>query len=130
MVVRHFPLDFHEFARDAAVAAECAAAQNRFEEFHDILFENQRKLGKTGWAELASNAGVVDTTRFKACLKTGDPAARVEADMALGEDLEVSGTPTIFVNGIHFTGRTKEALVKLVEHTLKPTRPWWRLGVE
>ena len=38
VVYRHFPLADHPHAMQAALASECAAAQGRFERFHDILF--------------------------------------------------------------------------------------------
>src|SRR4051794_10621383 len=42
---RHFPIEQrHPHALQAAEAAEAARAQGRFEQMHDLLFENQRAL--------------------------------------------------------------------------------------
>jgi protein-disulfide isomerase len=43
-VWKHFPLSFHAGARPAAIAAECARAQGRFWEFHDLVFARQSSL--------------------------------------------------------------------------------------
>jgi len=104
LVFKHFPLSFHAYARASAVAAECAHAQGRFWEFHDLLFAaaNRGTLFDGGFeADLAAQAtqAGLDVTAWQAC--RGDPAtdARVVADMALGGRVGVSGTPTFVVNG-------------------------------
>lgn len=38
LVFKHFPLSFHQYAKTAAVASECAAEQDKFWEMHDALF--------------------------------------------------------------------------------------------
>ncbi|MGA8891394.1 MAG: thioredoxin domain-containing protein [Anaeromyxobacteraceae bacterium] len=43
-VWKHFPLSFHAGARPTAIAAECARAQGRFWEFHDLVFARQSSL--------------------------------------------------------------------------------------
>ncbi len=46
VVYRHFPLtSIHPHAWRAAVAAECAGAQGKFEAFHDVLFDEQEAIG-------------------------------------------------------------------------------------
>ena len=47
VVYRHFPLParMHPFAQAAAIASECAAAQHKFVEYHDALFERQDSIG-------------------------------------------------------------------------------------
>ena len=45
IVWKHLPLSIHKEAAGAALAAEAAAKQGKFWEFHDVLFANQKKLG-------------------------------------------------------------------------------------
>lgn len=99
-----FPLtNIHPNAFLAARAGRCANEQERFWEYHDILFMRQ-----TQWAMLddpiepfagyAAEIGI-DEDMFEACLRSDRYAREVSANMALGEYLGVPGTPTLFVNG-------------------------------
>lgn len=101
---RHFPLPSHAHAVDAAVAVECAASQGRFKTFHDTLFASRRSIGRRPWTELASAAGVSDTTTFSACIQSAPPLRRVVDDKALGESIGVAGTPSFVFNGRLYRG--------------------------
>lgn len=105
VVYRHYPLDpIHPHARQAALASECAAAQGRFEAFHDILFGFQDEIGSRAWLEFAGSAGVQDLDGFEQCLAEGMYAERVEADMAAARELEIGGTPLVLINSLKFHG--------------------------
>lgn len=103
LVYRHFPLEMHEHAEEAARASEAAAAQGRFWEMHDLLFERQRE-----WAEArdvrslfngyAQTLGL-DLERFKRDMEGQEAAKRVASDKERGLSVQVSGTPTLFLNG-------------------------------
>jgi protein-disulfide isomerase len=95
----HFPLPMHRFAEPAARVAECAGDQGRFEAMYDVLFEQQDKFGLKPWSEFASEAGVEDNTAFEACIKRTDPIPHVADGKALGNQLDVQGTPTVMING-------------------------------
>lgn len=70
-VFRNFPLrEIHPHAQHAAEAAEAAAAQGRFWDMHDYLFEHQRALDDNHLLKYAATLGV-DTDKFrKECLDT------------------------------------------------------------
>jgi protein-disulfide isomerase len=95
-VFRNFPLSFHPNAHDAARAAMAAHAQGKFWVLHDRMFENQEALGPDALTEHAKAAGL-DVAAYEQAF---DGAARgqVDADMRLGEEVHVRGTPTLFVN--------------------------------
>jgi len=95
----HFPLPMHRFAEPAARVAECAGDQGRFEAMYDLLLEQQDKFGLKPWSEFASEAGVTDSAAFEACIKRTDPIPRVTEGKALGNQLDVQGTPTVVING-------------------------------
>ncbi|HET7631225.1 MAG TPA: thioredoxin domain-containing protein [Gemmatimonadaceae bacterium] len=105
-VYRYYPLGaVHPQAVMAAVAAECAGLQGRFGAFHDALFHDQKALGARRWVEFAVSAGIVDTTRFAQCVRDSAVVMpRIRKDIAAGEQLGVSGTPTLLVNGHFFAG--------------------------
>lgn len=87
----------------AAEAAYCAADQNKFWEFHDILFNNQggENVGVFSDASLirlAQRAGLT-MNQFRACFDNRTHQAQVESDFTNAQSRGVTGTPTFFVNG-------------------------------
>jgi protein-disulfide isomerase len=97
-VFRQFPLSFHQNANLAAQASLAANAQGKFWEFHDKLFADQSKLERPALEATAKSIGL-DMTAFKKALDDKTYEAAVAADMKLGEEVAVDGTPTMFLNG-------------------------------
>jgi protein-disulfide isomerase len=120
---RHFPIPRHQHARIAAQASECAAAQGRFEAFHDALFAQVDSIGRLPWGRFARSAGVIDATRFDSCLADSTFKGRIEADIAAGNQLGVTGTPTVLVNQWRLVGApTRQALDSLIRLELSRNR--------
>jgi diadenylate cyclase len=115
-VFRHFPLDsVHPHARRAAEAAEAAAAQGRFWEMHDLLYENRENLDDESLGRYADELGL-DVARFEDDLSERRHAPRVREDRFGGERSGVEGTPTFFVNGMRYEGSLElQALLAAVE---------------
>lgn len=119
VVYRNFPLPFHEHARKAAEAAACAADQGKFWEMHDRLFANQKSLGVEDLKAHARAIQGIDGAAFDACLDGGTKAALVEADIAAGKALGVSGTPAFFINGIELSGaQPLDAFKEIIDQEL------------
>jgi protein-disulfide isomerase len=98
-VFRNFPLaEAHPHARHAAEAAEGAAAQGRFWEMHDTLFEHQQALDDPHLVGYAKSLGL-DESRFRHELATHAHAPRVREEFLSGVRSGVNGTPTFFING-------------------------------
>jgi len=103
-VFRNFPLaEAHPHARMAAQAAEAAAAQGRFWEMHDMLFEHQDALEAQDLVGYAKSIGL-DVQQFTRELKAGTYEKRVRDDFRSGVRSGVNGTPTFFVNGARYDG--------------------------
>jgi protein-disulfide isomerase len=111
IVYRHWPLSIHEHAFDAAVAAECAADQSRFEQFHDALFDDQQSIGSRSWSSFAATAGVPDTVVYRKCLASDAARKRVEVDRQFALGLGARGTPTFIVNGLMLSGALDSARI-------------------
>jgi formate-nitrite transporter family protein len=113
-VFRHFPLaEVHPHARHAAQAAEAAAAQGKFWEMHDMIFEHQGALEDTDlvrYAELLE----LDAERIARELEAGTYAKRVRDDFRSGARSGVNGTPTFFINGERYDGSwaNEEAFIR------------------
>ncbi|GAA2181203.1 Na+/H+ antiporter NhaA [Leucobacter tardus] len=103
-VVRHLPLEsVHPHALLAAHAAEAAARQNRFWDWHDYVFPRQDALELQDLVRYAEELGL-DAVQFIDDLERADVAARVERD-AVGADASgARGTPTFFVDGRRHLG--------------------------
>ena len=103
-VILNFPISrIHPFAQKAAEAAECAYDQNKFWEYHDVLFQNQQALDAQSLKIHAEDVGL-DTDVFTNCLDSGAKAQLVLDNLQDGENYGVSGTPTFFINGQRLIG--------------------------
>ncbi len=104
----NFPLDFHPEAMPAANAALCfekvrGGNDAEFYKFHDKLFENQGSLSTENYKKWARELGA-NGAQFDACLNAGEFTDKINAEMAYGSSLGVSGTPGFFVNGVFLEG--------------------------
>ena len=95
---RHFPLDQHPYAVEAAIAAEAAAQQGKFWEMADLLFTNQTRLSDELVLDFAKQLDLSMDT-FAQDLARSDLKQKVEADLAYGLQIGINATPTFFLNG-------------------------------
>jgi protein-disulfide isomerase len=103
---KDFPIEsLHPWAKAAAMAGRCVFQQNpdAFWEFHDWDFAHQDAITADnlkdqvlGWAKDAKG---VDSMKLGACIAGKATQAEVEKEIAEGQALDVSGTPTLFING-------------------------------
>ena len=100
LVFRNFPLvRIHAYAERAAEAAEAAAAQSKFWEMHDYLYEHQDALDAENLVLAAVTVGL-DRVRFNRDIAERVYADRIQRDIQSGIDSGVGGTPTMFINGV------------------------------
>ena len=103
-VVRYFPLPGHINSTQAALAAEAAAEQDRFEDMYHRLFETRGQWGEQAeetpevFRALAAELGL-DMAAYDAAVAAPATLERVQADKSDGEQLGVRSTPTFFVDG-------------------------------
>ena len=101
-VFRHFPQTaIHSQAQKAAEAAEAAAAQGKFWQMHDTLFEHQQALDNGYLVEYANDLGL-DMPQFLQAMWKRVYADRVNEDIESGLRSGVITTPTLFINGIRY----------------------------
>ncbi len=100
-VYRDYPLEsLHPSAQKSAESAECARDQNRWEEMHDKIFEEQAKQGQgtvsfsvqdlKNWA---SQIDGIDANAFNECLDSNKYAQEVQKDLSDGSAIGIRGTP-------------------------------------
>ena len=92
----------------AAEASECAADQDAFWDYHDLLYN--RQAGENGGAFNKDNLKQfaaeleLDTQVFNECLDSGKYASLVQTETGLAQSLGVRGTPAFLVNGQPLVG--------------------------
>jgi NhaA family Na+:H+ antiporter len=103
-VFRHFPNEgAHPGSTFIARAAEAAANQGRFWEMHDRLYTQEPPLSEKQVPEFAVALGL-DMARFRRDLESDEARRRVDEDLADGRRNGVTGTPTLFVDGLRYDG--------------------------
>jgi protein-disulfide isomerase len=123
IVWRHMPLPFHTDAPLASEAAQEAFAQKGnagFWKFHDKTFEGQEQGIKRERLEAIAQEIGLDMDKFKAALDSHKHKATVDADMKVGSDGGVSGTPAFVINGYFISGaQPAPAFKKVINRALR-----------
>jgi protein-disulfide isomerase len=102
-VYADFPLEFHKLAPGAANASRCAGDQNKFWEFHDLLYQKSRIQSSKDFTNIASILKL-DMNAFTSCEKSNKYTKEINAAMKLGMDIGVNGTPAFIINGQFVSG--------------------------
>ena len=118
LVMKHFPLPNHNFAKKAAIAALAAEKQGKFWEMHQKLFANQKQLSDAKVEEIARALGL-NMERFDQDLKDPEMETRLGRDLTSGHQANVRGTPTIFVNGKVLQQRNLPGFQQVIDAELK-----------
>jgi len=118
IVIKHFPLSSHKFARRAAAVALAAHRQDKFWECHAKIFENYRSINEAKVQEIAQEIGL-DLERLNTDAK--DPAIQylINRDISNGQQSGVRGTPAIFVNGKRLSNRSLAGFQQAIDAELK-----------
>lgn len=119
LVYRDYPLEaIHPEARRAAEAARCAQDQEKFWQYHDLLFSHFPQVGLEDLRQYAKQAGL-DAVKFEECLVGGAHRATVQRDIDEGKRLGVAGTPAFFINGRPLSGaQPLDAFIRVIEEEL------------
>ncbi len=98
-----FPVNRSGISTKVSEGGYCAKEQGKYWEYHDLAFENSATLTMNSPTELAAQLKL-DAAKFKACLDSKAPKDYVAAAKKEGEKAGVSGTPSIFINGVKVEG--------------------------
>jgi protein-disulfide isomerase len=107
----------------AAEAAECAADQNKYWEYHDFLFqnqsgENQGAFSKDNLKKFAADLGLA-TDEFNQCMDSGTHTDLIQSDTTMAQQIGVQSTPSFLVNGTPLVGAVPSAdFQSLIEQKL------------
>ena len=120
ITVKHFPLSMHQYAHVAARSVEAARKQGKYEEMHEMIFAGQEQWSRgnaeaifIGYAESIE----LDVEMFKQDMNSAAMNRIVMDQRREGRDLNISSTPTFFINGdmVESNPSTYPAFKALVE---------------
>ncbi|MDP7324479.1 MAG: thioredoxin domain-containing protein [Candidatus Woesearchaeota archaeon] len=103
LVFKHYPNDETKDSPRAALASECARQQEKFIEYHDLLFERQLDFSYNKLIEYAAKLGV-HPQKFVECMENFKTLPKVENDIKEARLNGVRGTPTLFINNRKIEG--------------------------
>lgn len=122
----HFPFLGDESFR-AAEASECANDQDKFWEYHDLLFEsqngeNQGAFSDENLTKFAKQLNL-DTDKFTQCLTSDKYKDLVQSDSDFGRQIGVQSTPSFLVNAVPIVGaQSFDVFKNAIETELSKTR--------
>jgi protein-disulfide isomerase len=121
LVFKHFPLtEIHPWAMTAAIASQCTYQQNpaSFWKIHDAIFDAQDVINPSNvWdkmTDLAAKLGL-NMDAFQACMSNPETTHQVEQSIREGRALNITGTPTTFVNGRRLVGADQSLLEQFIQ---------------
>ncbi|GKT07034.1 hypothetical protein DSTSK_03390 [Desulforhabdus sp. TSK] len=118
-VFKDLPLKMHKDAKKAAQAAHCAAEQNKFWEYQDILYTTPDGLGQEQLEKAAVQVGLAPEA-FRQCLESGRHAEAIEREVAEAKKVGIESTPSFIINGkIIVGGPSFEGFKQYIEEELK-----------
>lgn len=116
VVFKHLPLRMHPMAEPAALAAIAAQKQGKFWEMHDALFQTN-KLTAEAIDQAAQKIGL-DMEQFRKDKAAPVTRQQLTKDMLDAQRAEVTGTPSLFINGVRVKNRSPESIQKMIDTAL------------
>jgi len=122
LVFKNYPLHSHPWARDAAIAAECARLQNprAFWRFAREFYTAQGKINRATLKSYVDDLALknkLDSTALRVCMNGKAATERVDQDIADAKTAKVASTPTFFIDGIPVVGLPEGGVLDFVIRT-------------
>lgn len=119
LIFKDYPLNGHQWAVRAAVAAECARLQNpdAFWQFARGFYVDQGSINPQnidGYIKTAASRAGLDSSALNACMAGKSALGHVTEDASDGVAVRVSSTPTLFINGVRVVGLPDEKTLDFV----------------
>lgn len=114
---KHLPLRMHPQAETAALATIAAQKQGKFWEMHDELFKTEKLTPQT--IEAAAQKIGLNMDQFKKDKDATATRQQLAKDMFDAQQSEITGTPTLFINGVRAKSRSLKDLQAMVDQALK-----------
>jgi protein-disulfide isomerase len=122
LVYKHFPLtEIHPWAMTAALASQCTYEQSpdKFWKIHDAIFDAQDVISPSNaWDKMMDLASqfALNIDAYKTCIADPATANQVETTIREGKAVNITATPTVFVNGRRIVGPDQTLLKQYVTY--------------
>lgn len=116
IVFKNMPLNFHKMAEPAHRAAMAADLQGKFWEYHDKIFA-AGTLSPQLLDEVAAAVGL-NMEQFQRDRNSPQVEQRISKDMMDAQQVGVTGTPTVFINGRKLTERSMQGFQRMINEEL------------
>jgi protein-disulfide isomerase len=118
-MMKQFPLrQIHPNAEPAAEAAIAAQRQGKFWEMHDELYKAGRNLSPDTIKGIAEKIGL-DMKKWDADRNSPEVKKQIDDELALGQKVDVRGTPSLFINGKVVQNRSVDGMKAQIDEALK-----------
>jgi protein-disulfide isomerase len=121
LVYKQYPLNIHQYARQAAAASLFAHSQGKFWGLHDRLFQNFTTINDQSIRKWVGEVGL-NMAEYDRAMQTGKFEPFIQKDTADGAAAKVMGTPTLFVNGRRVHDRSFEGFKTMIQEELAVQR--------
>lgn len=121
LVIKHFPLRSHRFARQAAAAALAANEQGKFWEFHEELLKNYRAINEDKIQEIAKELKL-ELQKFNEDRNSPVINELINRDLRDGRRLRIRGIPTVLINGKILMKHSRRDLEEAIAAALSKTK--------
>ena len=111
----------HNMAETAALAAIAAQNQGKFWQMHDALFATPKLNKET--IDKAAEGIELDMDKFKKDMNSPVTKQKLAKDLASARQADVSGTPTLFINGRRVKSRGPDVIQKMVDQEMAKAEP-------
>jgi len=121
LVMLDFPI-LGKLSKELAKAAYCANEQGKFWDYHDALFINQSDMTLAKAMSLAEEQGL-NIEQLTSCIAAAASEQQVEKAVAQADQLGLTGTPAIFINGLAYRGNNQEDALRASIEAVLPAIP-------
>lgn len=108
-------------AEPAALATLAAHNQGKFWQMHDAIFAMKAQITEAKLNTAAQEIGL-DMQKFNTDRNSEAVRKKLSKDMADAKSAQVSGTPTLFVNGRRIKGRSLDVLQQIIDEEVAKTK--------
>ncbi len=118
LVIKHYPLKNHKFAKKASLAALAAAKQGKYAAVTKIFLQNYRKLNDETIKTFVQGTGL-DMVVYEKDIKSPALNSILNQDVKTIRQVGVRGVPAVYINGKKAKSRSIDFFSKMIEKELK-----------